>query len=356
MKPSARKLKIQPKPGKRIVKGVVRKWKRIQEILAGIDLSPVRILISIAANCGIAVREVCAEWNRDKAAQKAAALAYYAMFSITPMLIIAIAIAGSLFGEEAAKGQIVGYIQGLVGNKGAQFVETALKNANQTNMLSGSRPALSSLLVLVIAATGMFAQLQDSLNSIWKVTPKSRGMVTSILLKRFYSFLVVIGLSFVIIASLTLHAVMRTVSFYVENAIFGESLWWLEVSLELINFMVSYGLATLLFAVTYKYIPDVKIKWSDVWIGAALTSILFTLGKFLFSLYIQHSSFTSVYGAAGSLAVVLVWVYYSAQILFLGAEFTKVFAWRWGSLAIANLSHNLDELGEIEDSYEEPGS
>jgi membrane protein len=329
-----------------------RKWQRLKEIMVGLDLSPLRILVAIAINTTQTIRTVFSEWHKDKASQQAAALAYYAMFSITPMLIIAIAIAGALFGEEAAKGQIVGYIQGLIGTKGAQFVETTLKNASQTNMLSGSATAISSLLLLTLAATGMFVQLHDSLNAIWKVTPKGRGMVKAILIKRFYSFLVVIGLSFVIIASLAIHAVMATVNFYVEHALFGESLWGLEQILEFVNFAVSYGLATLLFALTYKYIPDIKIKWSDVWLGAAITSILFALGKSLFSFYIQRSSFTSVYGAAGSLAVVLVWVYYSAQILFLGAEFTKVFTWKWGSLAIAHLSHDLDELAEVEDGYE----
>jgi membrane protein len=348
VKPLAKKYQIPPRIAKRITRRIVHKWERIKEILAGIDVSPVRIVIAIATNCVQTIQEVFSEWNKDKAAQQAAALAYYAMFSITPMLIIAIAIAGYLFGEEAAKGQVVGYIQGLIGTKAAQFIETTLKNANQTNIVSGALPTISSLVVLAIAATGMFAQLHDSLNAIWKVTPKNHSVVTSIFLKRLFSLAVVIGLAFVIITSLAVNAALATVSFYVENALFGESLWWLELILKLVNFVVSYGLSTLLFAITYKYIPDIKIKWSDVWVGAALTSILFTFGKFLISFYLGHSSFTSVYGAAGSLVVILVWVYYSAQILFLGAEFTKVYTWRWGSMSIANLSHELDELTEEE--------
>ena len=270
------------------------------------------------------LKETFAEWNNDKASRLAAALAYYTVFSLAPLLIIAIAIAGAVFGEEAARGEIVTQIQGLVGKEGAQFIETAIENASKPE--TGSIASIISVVVLLFGASGLFAQLQDALNTIWEVQPKPNLGLWAIIRARFLSFTMVLGVGFLLLVSLILSAALAGVVNF-----FGHLLPGAGFLLQLANFILSFVVTTVLFGLIYKVLPDAKIAWSDVWIGAIITSLLFSVGRFLLGLYLGNSSFGSTYGAAGSVVIILAWVNYAAQILFFGAEFTQVYARRFGS-------------------------
>lgn len=272
------------------------------------------------------LKETFTEWNEDKASRLAAALAYYTVFSIAPLLILVIAIAGAVLGEEAARGEIVGQIQGLVGRDGAQVIETAIEGASQPGENSGLIPSLVSIGVLIFGATGVFIQLQEALNTIWGVAPKPGQNIRTFVWSRFLSLGMVLVIAFLLLVSLVVSTVLAIFSNYM-NGLFPA----LQAVWSVVNFVISFGVITFLFAMIFKFLPDAKIAWSDVTLGAAITALLFTIGKSLIGLYLGNSSFSSTYGAAGSLVVILAWVYYSAQILFFGAEFTQVYARRYGS-------------------------
>lgn len=270
------------------------------------------------------LKEAFQEWQDDKASRLAAALAYYTVFSLAPLVIIAIAIAGAIFGEEAARGELVGQIESLVGAQGAQVIQTAINNANQPN--TSSIASIISIAVLLFGASGVFAQLQDALNTIWGVQVDPNMGVMGFVRKRILSFGAVLGIGFLLLVSLVISAVLSAVSHYLSNFVPGIDFLW-----QLLDLVVSFAVITFLFALMFKFLPDVKIKWGDVWIGAIITSLLFTLGKYLLGLYLGRGSLGSTYGAAGSLVVLLAWIYYSAQILFFGAELTEVYAKKFGS-------------------------
>ncbi|WP_017651369.1 YihY/virulence factor BrkB family protein [Fortiea contorta] len=269
-------------------------------------------------------QETFKEWSDDKASRLAAALAYYTIFSIAPLLIIVIAIAGAVFGEEAARGEIVRQIQGLVGRDGAEFIELAVKNANKPQ--TGTIASIISIAVLLLGATGLFTELQDALNTIWEVKAKPGRGVNNAVRQRFLSFAMVLGIGFLLLVSLVISAGLSAFVAYFSNLVPGIDFLW-----QMLNFLLGFTISTILFGLIFKVLPDVKITWSDVLIGAALTSLLFSIGRFLLGQYLGNSSFGSTYGAAGSLVVILAWVYYAAQILFFGAEFTQVYARRYGS-------------------------
>ncbi len=270
------------------------------------------------------LKETFAEWNKDKVSRLAAALAYYTIFSLAPLLIIAIAIAGAVFGKAAANGEIVGQLQGLIGKPGADLIQTAITNASQPKQ--GNIASIVSVIVLLFGASGLFAQLQDALNTIWEVQPKPGRGIIPMIRDRFLSFGMVLGVGFLLIVSLVASAILGTVSTYFHNFLPGADFLW-----QIVNFVLSFAVTTLLFGLIFKLLPDVKIVWSDVWIGAALTSGLFSVGRFVLGQYLGSNSFGSIYGAAGTLVVILAWIYYAAQILFVGAEFTKVYARKYGS-------------------------
>ena len=270
------------------------------------------------------LKETFQEWQDDKSSRLAAALAYYTVFSLAPLLIIAIAIAGAIFGEEAAQGELVGQMQGLVGDSGAEVIQGAIQNANKPD--TGNIASIISIVVLLFGASGVFAQLQDALNTVWEVESDPKLGIWGFIRKRILSFGAVLGIGFLLLVSLVVSAALSGLSNYMSDVIPGIDLLW-----RLLNLVISFVVITFLFALMYKYLPDVKIKWSDVWIGAAITSVLFAIGKYALGLYLGRSSFGSVYGAAGSLMVLLAWIYYAAQILFFGAEFTQVYARRYGS-------------------------
>ncbi|MEH2253669.1 YihY/virulence factor BrkB family protein [Nostoc sp.] len=270
------------------------------------------------------LQETFKEWSDDKASRLAAALAYYTIFSIAPLLIIVIAIAGAVFGEEAARGQIVGQIQGLVGKDGAQFIQTAIQNANKPH--TGVIASIISVVVLIVGATGLFTELQDSLNTIWEVKPKPGRGVNNMIRLRFLSFAMVIGIGFLLLVSLVISTGLAALVKYFGNILPGIDFLW-----RIVNFVLSFSITTALFGLIFKVLPDVKITWNDVFIGSVITSFLFSIGRFLLGQYLGNGSFGSTYGAAGSLVVLLAWVNYAAQILFFGAEFTQVYARRYGS-------------------------
>jgi membrane protein len=268
-------------------------------------------------------KETFQEWQRDKASLLAAALAYYTVFSITPLLVIAIAIAGAVFGQDTAKGEILAQVNSLVGEKGAQAIEMTLDNVNQPQLKSTA--SIISVVVLLIGASGVFAQLQDALNTVWNVKAKPEVGIWLFIRKRLLSFGMVLVIGFLLLVSLIVSAVLAGISKLEINVLPGFTPLW-----QLLNFGVSFGFISLLFALIYKYLPDAKVRWKDVWVGAIITALLFSIGKYLIGLYLGRGSFGSAYGAAGSLIVFLAWVFYSAQILLFGAEFTQVYARKYG--------------------------
>jgi membrane protein len=270
------------------------------------------------------VKETFRDWSEDKAVRLAAALAYYTVVALAPLLVIIIAIAGLVFGREAAQGQIVAQISSLVGQQSAEAIQEIIANASQPK--SGMIASALGIATLLFGASGVFGQLQDGLNTVWEVQPKPGRGWLGIIKDRFLSLTMVFGVGFLLLVSLVLSAALSAL---------GESVNVLlplpEVVLQVLNFIISLLVITLLFAMIFKILPDAKIAWGDVWIGAAITALLFAVGKLLLGFYIGRSSVGSAYGAAGSLIVILVWIYYSTQILFLGAEFTQVYANRYGS-------------------------
>ncbi len=264
------------------------------------------------------------KWSEDHAQGLGAALAFYTVFSLAPLLLIVIAIAGLVFGQEAAEGQIIGQIQGLVGEESAKAIQGILENVRKP--ATGVIATALAIITLLFGATGVFAQLQESLNTIWGVENKAGLGILQVLRNRFLSFMTVLGSGFLLLASLVLSAGLAAIGHKLEYLLPGP-----EPLIQVINFLVSFGVITVLFAMIYKMLPDVSIQWSDVWIGAGMTSLLFTIGKFLIGLYLGKSDVGVVYGAAGSLIVILLWVYYAAQIFLLGAEFTAVYANSHGS-------------------------
>jgi membrane protein len=269
------------------------------------------------------LKEAGSEWVEDKASRLGAALAYYTVFSLAPLLVIVIAIASFFFGKDAAEGQVTGQIQGLVGPEGGKAIEVMIANAaNHPN--TGIVASLLGVAVLLFGATGLFGQLQDALNTVWEVQPKPGRGVWGFIRDRFLSFSMVLGSAFLLLVSLVVSAALSALT-----GLLGD--WQTGVVGQVVNFLISFGVITALFAMIYRFLPDAKIAWRDVWLGAAITSVLFTAGKLLIGLYLGQASVGSAYGPAGSLAVLLVWVYYSAQIFLFGAEFTKSYADHFGS-------------------------
>jgi len=252
-----------------------------------------------------------------------AALAYYTVFSLAPLLLIAISVAGLVYGRDAVQGRLVDEIQGLVGRQGAEAVQTML--AHNWRSGSGILPTLVGVVTILFGVSGVFGQLQSSLNKIWGVLPKPDRALKAFFKSRFLSFGMVLGIGFLLLVSLIVSAALSAVSTYAIGLVPS-----LKVLFTILSFVVSFAVITLLFAMIFRYLPDAKVSWEDVWVGSAATALLFTIGKSLIGLYLGKSSVASAYGAAGSFVVLLLWVYYSSQILFLGAEFTQVYAKRYG--------------------------
>ncbi len=270
------------------------------------------------------LQDTFAGWLKAKAPLLAAALAYYMVFSLAPLLVIAIAVAGAVYGDDAAAGTLFGQVRGIVGDDTARAIESAIGNASRPDLSSFA--STISVLVLFFAASGVFAQLQDALNTIWEIEPEPvQGFeaALSFAIKRLISFAMVLMMGLFLLAFSFLSAVLTGLS--------NLDLLPFEFVWRFLSFSLSFATVTALFAAIFKFLPDAKVAWKDVTIGAFITSALFGLGKSLLAIYLGSGSLGSTYGAAGSLVVLLAWIYYSAQILFLGAEFTKVYAHRYGS-------------------------
>ncbi|PSF39477.1 ribonuclease BN [Aphanothece hegewaldii CCALA 016] len=275
------------------------------------------------------LKETFQEWQDDNASLLASSLAYYTIFSLAPLVILVIAIVGAIFGEEAAKGEIVSQIRGLVGVEGAKVIESAIANSAQPN--TSRWASFISVVVLFFGASGVFGQLQDALNTIWNVKVKPGLNITNLIKKRILSFTAVIGIGFLLLVSLVINAAIAALNHYLSGFLPGGDFIW-----QFLNFALSFAVVTFLFALMYKFLPDVHITWRDVTVGAIITAFLFTIGKSLLGAYLGSGSFGTTYGAAGSLVVILLWVYYSAQILFFGAEFTQIYAKKYGSQIVPN--------------------
>ena len=288
---------------------------------------------------GRLLKETFKEWQGDKASRIAAALAYYTVFSISPLLVIAIAIAGAFFGQETAQEQITEQLTGLVGKDGIKPILLALDNISQPKIRGLA--SLISIAVLMLGASGIFAQLQDALNTVWKVKPQPGKGILPFLQKRLSSFLMVLAIGFLLILSLILSTVVTMVSKYRTDFLPGSQILW-----ENLDFIVSLGLMTFLFGLMFKYVPDITIAWKDVFVGSVITALLFIFGKFLLGVYISRGSLGSAYGAAGSLIVFLAWVYYSAQIILFGAEFTQVYSRMYGSKRRSNKNAEIDSIND----------
>lgn len=271
------------------------------------------------------IKETFSSWIDDYAQSMGAALAYYTLFSIAPLLLIVISITGLVFGEEAARGEIYGQLHGLMGQEGAMAVQGLLESVNKPE--KGVIATAVGVAVLLVGATTVFGELQSALDRIWHAPErdKSEG-IWSLLRSRLLSFGMILVLGFLLMVSLVFHAALAALGKWWGSAL-GE---W-ETLAQIVNTVISFAFTTAIFAMIYKLMPRADIHWRDVRIGAAVTALLFTFGKYLIGLYIGKSGISSGFGAAGSLVIVLVWVYYSAQIFLLGAEFTWVYARRYGS-------------------------
>ena len=270
------------------------------------------------------LRRAVAGWWNDNVPRLGASLAYYTLFALAPILVVAIAIGGLVFGPEAVRGEIVGQIQGLIGREGAEAVQAMLEGASRRG--SSIAATVVGIITFFLAATGAFLELQTALNAIWRVEPKSDGSYWRVLvMQRVISFGLVVAMGFLLLTSLLVSAALAAVDRYMGNAFPGVVVLW-----EALNVIVSLTVITLLFALIYKVLPDVKLSWRDVWIGALVTAGLFSIGRLVIGLYLGTASVASTYGAAGSVVVILIWVYYSAQIILLGAEFTRAYVDEFG--------------------------
>jgi membrane protein len=264
------------------------------------------------------IKQTIDEWQEDEAPRMGASLAYYALFSLAPMLVILVAVVGFVYKGDTI-GQIQRQVQSLVGTDAATTIAAAIHNAATFDQ--GIIASIVSFVVLSLCATGVFSELHTAMNKIWKVPRREDGFILGLLKDKFASFMMVLAIAALLLISVIVSAVLSAVTAYFSYLLPGTNFLW-----HIADLVVSFGAATLLFALLFRYVPDERVTWRDVWIGSVTTAILFDIGKFLIGFYIGKSSIGSVFGAAGSGVVILAWVYYSSQLIFLGAEFTQVYA------------------------------
>jgi membrane protein len=265
------------------------------------------------------VREAGMEWLNDHATRLSAALAFYTILSIAPLFLIATAIAGAIFGQDAATGALANQLRGLLGDAGAEVAQTTLAHANRPK--AGTIATIVGVATLLFGASGVFGELQGALNTAWDVKPKAGRGIWGTIRDRFLSFSMVLVVGFLLLISLVISAVLAAFGDYLKGAVPG-----LPVLMQVANFLISFLLVTALFALIFKFLPDARIAWRDVWFGALITALLFTIGKYAIGVYLGRAGVATPFGAAGSLVVFVVWVYYSGLIVFFGAELTQVTA------------------------------
>jgi len=272
----------------------------------------------------VAVKSAISEFQADNAQRMSAALAYYTIFSIAPLVVIAIAISGLVFGEKAAEGRIVAEIQGFVGHDSAEAIQAMVRSAQRP--IHGTIATIVGIVALLWGASSVFTEMHDALNTIWDVDANKQSGVWNLVKTRFLSFGMVLAIGFLLLVSLIVSAVLGGLGKFVEARVGTPA-----AVFHALDFVISIMVVAVLFALIFRVLPNLWIPWSDVWIGALLTSALFTVGKFLIGFYIGKSVSASAYGAAGSLVILVMWVYYSTLILYFGAEFTHIFSTRYGS-------------------------
>jgi len=272
------------------------------------------------------VKGAVAAWSDDYAPSMGAALSYYSVFSMAPLLLIVISIAGLAFGQEAARGEVFEQLRGLMGDEPAGAVEALLSSLAKPER--GITSTLVGALMLLIGATSVFGELQDALDRVWRAPARDRrGGLWKLVRSRLLSFGMILGIAFLLMVSLVLSAAISALGKWWGSAFVEQ-----EVLLQAVNLIVGYAMTTIVFAMIYKLMPRVDVRWKDVWLGAAITALLFSVGRLAIGLYIGKAGIASGFGAAGSVAIIFVWVYYSAQIFLLGAEFTWLYARTFGSM------------------------
>jgi membrane protein len=290
-------------------------------------------------------------WKEDKASRLSASLAYYTIFSLAPVLLIVIAITGLFWEQSAVQSQVMNQIQSLVGEEGRTFVSDLLESAS--HRARGVTATIVGVITLIFGALGVFNELHNALNTIWDVREEeTKGFLESIkkvIFSRFLSFTMILGIGFLLLVSLVLSAGLSALQETVGNTIPVS-----EILLQIVNLIISIGVITVLFALIFKFLPDAEIAWRDVWLGAFVTALLFSLGKFAIGLYLGNSAVASSFGAAGSLVLLLLWIYYSAQILLFGAEFTQVYANNYGSKIVPEGEAETAQVGVSPQTGQEP--
>ncbi|MFJ3464280.1 YihY/virulence factor BrkB family protein [Achromobacter spanius] len=278
-------------------------------------------------------KQTVMNWLDDYAPSMGAAIAFYTVFSLAPLVIIVIGIAGFFWGHEAVQGQLFEQVSALVGTEGGKAVESVVLGAQEPTQ--GIAATIISVVMLVVGATTVFAELQSALDRIWKVDTKKQSGVWALIRARLLSFGLVLTLAFLLVVSLILSTVLSALGSWLGGGIPG----W-GMLLQAVNAAITLGILTLLFGMIYRFMPQVSVAWRDVWAGAFATAVMFEIGKFLIGLYMAKASVASSYAAAGSLVIVLIWVYYAAQVFLLGAEFTRVYAEAHGSRMVRSQTHS----------------
>jgi membrane protein len=270
------------------------------------------------------LKETASGWDEDNVSRLAASLAYYTLLSIAPLIILTVAVAGLVFGQDAAREHIGTELASVVGSGADTAVKSIAKNAHSPG--SGVLSVIVGVVVLLFGASGVFGELQSALNTVWEVAPKPGRGIGGLIKDRFFSFTLVFGVAFLLLVSLVLSAALTWVGQIFSHSLPGGVALW-----QVLNFLISVAVITVLFALMFKVVPDAKLRWRDVWVGAVFTALLFTLGKFVLGLYLGSAGVSSSYGAAGSIVALVIWVYYSSQVLLVGAEFTEVYARMFGA-------------------------
>jgi membrane protein len=275
-------------------------------------------------NIWLLLKDSAIAWDKDNIAQLGAALAYFTVLSLSPLVSLVILFSSFGFGHQAASGQLVSQVRGLIGDQGADLVQSMITNAYNSG--SNVFVAIFSIAMLLVGASAVFIQLRDSLNAIWHVQQKPAGTIRAFLRARVFSFAMILGIGFLLLVSLILSAALAAMSNYISSLI---SIMAGLVSI--LDLMISFVGITVIFAFMFKFLSAATLTWKDVWIGASVTSLLFSVGKLLIGLYLGNSAIGSTFGAASSLVIIMMWAYYSSQIVLFGAEFTRLYAMRFGT-------------------------
>ncbi len=280
-------------------------------------------------NIWLLLKDSAIAWDDDNIGQQGAALSFFTVFSLSPLLVLVIVLSSFGFGQEAASGHLVRQIRGLIGVEGAVFIQSLLSTAYKSD--SNVLTAVFSVVMLLLGSTAVFIQLRDSLNMIWRVQQKPMGTIRGFVRVRLLSFAMIVGIGFLLLVSLIVSAMLAATSDYLSDR------FSIVTGLvRLIDFVISFVGITIIFACLFKFLPAVILQWKDAWVGASVTSLLFSVGKILIGLYLGNGSIGSTFGAASSLVIIMLWAYYSSQIVLFGAEFTRFYSKRFGTIIIPN--------------------